>query len=464
MLAALAACAARPEPDPGQPPAGAEPAAAWRMTLPLPHQGSVADLTRWWQQFDDPLVAELVAQAETVAPTLAQARARIAQARATRVQTGAALGPIVNANGQLQRGIDLASPLGTAVGVNFQASWEADLFGGNRAAREAAESRLGGAEADWHAARISVAAEVAGDYLALRACEAQEKQVQADADSRSETARLTDLLMKSGFQSPANAALSRASAAQGHAQVVAQHAQCDLLVKAIVSLTGQDELALRGRLAPNVGRLPQPVDIEVPAVPAAALAQRPDLRSAESELLATAYDVTQTRATRLPRVTLAGSIGPAHFDGGSPALSGGGWIWTLGPLAVTMPVFDGGTRRANIAAARERYESAAAAYRADVRQAVREVEEALVNLKSAESRTHDAGVAVEGFDASLTATEALYKGGLSNLFQLEQARRDAVAAQISLIDLRRARVQAWISLYRALGGGWTPATPLPPAG
>jgi len=120
-----------------------------------------------------------------------------------------------------------------------------------------------------------------------------------------------------------------------------------------------------------------------------------------------------------------------------------------------LPLFDAGTRRANVSAAQARYDEAGALFRARLRSAVREVEEALVALQSTDDRSTDARIATEGYAASFRATEARYRGGLASLYELEDARRLALQAQIALIDLQRERSTAWISLYRALGGGWS---------
>jgi NodT family efflux transporter outer membrane factor (OMF) lipoprotein len=429
--------------------------AQWQA--PLPHDGRVADLARWWQQFDDPLVAQLVDAAEQASPTLAAAQSRIAQARATRTAAGAALLPAVNGNASAVRGRqDFVSPLGSTASAGLQAQWELDIFGAGRAGRDAAQARLQGAEAGWHDARVSVAAEVASAYLALRACEAQLVTSETDAASRGETARLTALSAKAGFQPPAVEALSRASAAQARAQLAAQRAQCEIGVKAIVALTAIPEPALRAQLSAAAAKLPQPAQIEVTQVPAQALAQRPDVAVAAREVEAASADESQARAQRLPRVSLSGSVAAARFEAGG--LTGHGTLWSLGPLAVSLPIFDAGTRRANADAARARYDAAASAYRGKLRGAVREVEEALVQLQSTASQAEDARIAVEGYEASYKAAEARFRGGLGSLFELEDARRSAALAQSQLIELQRLRVAAWISLYRALGGGWS-ATP-----
>ena len=119
-----------------------------------------------------------------------------------------------------------------------------------------------------------------------------------------------------------------------------------------------------------------------------------------------------------------------------------------------MPIFDGGRRAANVDAAQARYDEAAALYRARVRQAVREVEEALVQLQSTAARQTDTARAVDGYRASFTATQARFDAGLASLVELEDARRTLLAAQTTATALQGERMAAWIALYRAAGGAW----------
>ena len=460
-LLALGACSSGPLARPGANAAADTPAntpadtpAQWQATLP--HSGQLTVLGEWWSQFNDPVLMQLLAAAQAVSPSIASAAARIEQSRATRVAAGAALLPALDANASALRGRqDLISGLGNSASVGLQMSWELDLFGARRSAREAAQARLDGAQAGWHDARVSVAAEVATTYTALRACEAQLLQTRADSASRAETARLTDLSMKAGFEAPATAALARASAAQANSLMTQRRAQCDGLIKGLVALTGAAEPALRGQLAAGQARLPVPARIVIASVPAQVLAQRPDLSSAEREWVAAGAEVSQAQAARYPRIGLAGSIGAARFESGGGDRSG--TVWTIGPVTVSLPLFDGGTRRANVVAAQARFDAAGALYRARLRTAVREVEEALVALQSTADRSTDAQVASAGFAAAFRGTEARFKGGLASLFELEDARRSALLAQTALIDLQRERASAWIALYRALGGGWSAA-------
>ncbi len=449
-LAALGACSSGPTPLTSAT-AGTSPT-QWQA--PLPHSGQLTVLQSWWQQFNDPLLVQLIDAAQVVSPTLASATSRIEQSRATRVAAGAALLPTLDANASALRGKqDFVSGIGSTASVGLQAAWELDLFGARRAARDAAQARVDGAEAAWHDARVSLAAEVATSYTSLRACEAQVEQTRADSLSRSETARLTGLSAKAGFEAPAGAALARASAAQGNALLTQRRAQCDVLIKGLVALTGIDEPVLRNQLAAGQAKLPQPAQIVMASVPAQVLAQRPDLLNAERDLIAASADVSQAQAQRYPRIGLNGSISAARFESG--AFSQSGTLWSIGPITVSLPLFDGGARRANVVAAQARYDEAGALYRAKLRTAVREVEEALVALQSTADRNTDAEVATEGFATSFRATEARFKGGLASLYELEDARRSALQAQIALIDLQRERSTAWISLYRALGGGWS---------
>ncbi len=455
---ALAGCAGLPPTRGGDlpPPAAAVvTASAWQA--PPPQAGAITDLAAWWSRFDDPMLLPLIESAQQASPSLASAAARIAQARAARAAAGAALGPQVNAAVVATHGrADPAAQVATSASAGVQAAWEIDLFGGGAATRNAAQARLAGAQAQWADTQIAVAAETAAAYTALRACEAQLAQSQIDAASRAETSRISELSARAGLLAPASAALTRASAAQGRSLVTSQRASCDTLVKGLVALTAIGESALRSRLAPRTAQLPQSAPIVPALLPAALLAQRPDIFGAAQAVVAAAADQRATDVQRLPRLSLAGSIGLLGVS--TSRGSSEGSTWSLGPLQVTFPIFDGGTRAANSSAARAAYDEAVALYQARVRQAVREVEETLVVLQDTAARSDDATVAAVGFEASFRAAEERFKGGLGSSFELEDARRSAVAAAAALIELQRQRATAWITLYRVLGGGWNDKT------
>ena len=465
-IALLAGCALQTPPRAVQAP----PPSRWFAPLPptgegvadasLPHNGRLTDLTQWWQQQGDPLLVDLIASAQAVSPSIASARSRIEQARATRVAAGAALVPTLDASASITRSRSQpmapgASPLSTTAQAGLNASWEMDVFGGKRAASNAATDRMAGAEAQWHDARVSVAAEVANQYYSYRTCRELETITRADAASRQETARLSDLSMKAGFTAPATAALARASAAEASARATDQAARCELDVKALVALSSLQEPDLKQKLALAQVNTARAAPILIASMPAEALAQRPDVFNAAREVAAASDEIGSAEAERYPRLGLSGSVGRSQVRSGGAR--GDFTTWSIGPLSLQVPLFDGGRRAADVDAARARYDEAAAVYRGSVRQAVREVEEALVNLQSTAARGIDAQTAVDGYRASFNGTEALYKNGLASLVELEDARRTLLTAQTTLASLQQTRNTAWVSLYRAMGGGWTRA-------
>jgi len=440
-----------------RPPASVAAEGPSQWHAPLPHQGTVADLQRWWEQLGDPVLVSLIGAAQAASPTLASATSRIAQARADRAAAVAALLPAVDGvasatRGNQQQGTTLSSPISVAQ-AGVQAAWELDLFGGGRAERDAAQARLAAAEAGWHEARVAVAAETATSYLGWRTCQRQLAVAANDARSRAESARLIELSTQAGFAPPANAALARASAAESAARHTQQRAACESELKGLVALTGLPEPQLRERLAAAWPEPPLAMLAVVPAVPAQVLAQRPDVFAAEREVAAASAGVGAAQADRFPRLSLSGSIaaGAVRMAGQTSDAQ----TWAIGPLAVSLPLFDAGRRAAAVDAAQARYEEAVSLYRGRVRQAVREVEQALIALDSARARHEDARIASEGYRTSFAATESRYRAGLASLVELEDARRTALAAETALVGLQREGLTAWVNLYRATGGGWS---------
>jgi NodT family efflux transporter outer membrane factor (OMF) lipoprotein len=460
-----------------RPPATVEAPFPAQWHAPLPHGGSVASLADWWRQLDDPLLVELIAAAEAASPNLASAAARVAEARSTRVQAGAALLPNLDGTLSASRGVSGSSfgaggttassstsasaaiaPV-TTLQAGLQSKWEIDLFGRLRADRDSAEQKLSSATAKWHDARVAVAAETANAYFAERACQQQLRVAESDAKSRGETARLTDLSARAGFTAPADAALARASASDASGRLTQQRAQCAVQRKALVALSGIDEPTLEEKLASSPAQRALPVVGSIASVPAEAISQRPDVYAAELGVASASADVGSAEAERYPKLSISGSIGRMQIrtSGFRASLD----TWSIGPVSLTVPLLDGGARAANSDAAKARYTEAVSLYRANVRQAVREVEEALVNLDATDARATDADSAVKNYQASFDASQARYQSGLASLFELEDSRRTLFAAQTARVSLQRERAQAWVALYRSMGGGWTRAESTP---
>ncbi len=449
----LAACAVTAPP----PSVTAPVPAGWQA--PLPHGGRVADLAQWWQRAGDPLLVELITAAQDISPSVAQARSNLAQARASQVAARAALRPTLDAQATASRGVDeQLGKLATVTQGTLQAGWEVDLFGANAAQAEAATQRLAGARAQWHEARVSVAAEVALAYSDWRHCTRLQAVAESDARSRGETARLARLSEQAGFTAPATAALAQASQSEGQVRAAQQRMQCEVGLKGLVALTGWEEPVLRTRLAQQPDGEPPEALFAIAELPAQALAQRPDVYSAEREVAAASADVGSARAQRYPRLVLSGSVGAGWLS--ADRKPQGFNSWSIGPATLSLPLFDAGRRAAQVDAAQARYDEAVALYRARVRQAVGEVEQALVRLQGAAERSADAENAARGYRAAFDAAEARWRGGLASLVELEEVRRNALAAQTTVVGLQQERMAAWVALYRAVGGGWDGSAPL----
>lgn len=432
----------------------AKPELPAQWSAPLPHGGSPASLAQWWAQFDDAPLLRLVEAAQERNGELAQAAARIDESRANVRVAGAAAYPSVAAEASATRSSSLVPvPTGTinSTSLGVDALWEIDLFGVTRNNVRAAAARAERAQADWHDLRVSLAAETAGTYVNLRACEQLAEIYAQDTVSSRRRAELTQIKVKAGLESRANGALAAAAAAEASNRLIAQRTDCEVLVKALTVLSALPEPELRKTLQGRDARLPEPKAFQVEAVPAKALEQRADLAAIERQVLAASAEVGAAQADRYPRVSLSGSVSRV-----SAGLSGGtvsGNSWSIGP-ALSLPLFDAGRRTAAVDAAQARYAEARARYEQRARVAVREVEEALVRLEAAERRENDARAAAAGFREFFESAQARWDVGAGSLLDLEEARRNALNAAAALVGVQRERVAAWINLYKAVGGGW----------
>ncbi len=449
----LGGCAAvGPNYEPPEP----KVASAWQA--PLPHGGQVTALGDWWRQFDDPVLTGLQRSAEADSPTLAKAWANIEKARATLTSAGASSLPAVTAQASATRGTQQTGEVATARSAGLDASWEIDLFGKIRRSTESAQARAQARENDWHDARISLAAEVADTYVQYRACGLLADAYAQELASVGQTVKATESLVRAGMSPSSDGSLARASQASTMSSTLAQRAQCELLVKSLVDLTGLDESELRNRLAQGKSSIPQPIAIDIRSVPAQALRQRPDLASVERELAAASAEIGVAQADLYPSISLSGSISVSTVGTASSLTS-----WSFGP-SLSLPLFDGGKRRAAVDSAWAGYQAALADWRQGVRTAVKEVEQSMVRLDSTASRTAQAEIATKEYRLHLVAAEAQWRAGSTSLLDLEDSRRQALSAQIEWIGLQRDRVAYWIALYKALGGGWQFNAPaLPPA-
>ncbi len=445
---ALAGCAVGPThvaPD------AAKLANTEKWYAPLPHGGNPIKLTEYWSQWNDSALTALIDAAQKNNATIEQASARIAQARANVAIAASDLLPGVSAASSLNRG-NQGTGVATTTSASANASWELDLFGANKRGRDAALARLDARNFDWHDARVTLAADVATEYTSLRVNQLLLSGYERDAQSRAETARLTLLKTNAGFESPANRALADAAKADANTRVIAQRADIDIAIKSLVALTGLSEPTVRTLVAPTGKTFVLPRSLAVAQVPAEVLSQRPDLASSERELAAAIADIGGAEADRYPKISLTGNIG--YSASRAFGFTSDGATWGFGP-SISIPLFDAGRRAASVDFAVAKHAELLANYKSTATRAVREVEEALTRIASAEARETDQLASLAGYEAFAKASEARLNVGAGSLLELQEARRSVLAAQVSVLTLERERAHAWISLYRAAGGGWS---------
>lgn len=454
--AVLGGCAVQRPPAPPAP----ELPTQW-YAPPLPHQGKAGELASWWNRLGDPVLSDWIARAQLHNPSVATARAQVATARAAAAATDALAGPQVALVGSASRGRpDPATPLGNALAVGLQASWVIDLWGRNAQELASAQAREAAASAGWHEARVVVAAEVARLYVGHRLCLAQLAVATSDRDSRGATARSSAVTEHVGLTAPAVLALAQASHAEAQARTQAQAEQCERQIKALVALTAVPEPSLRTQLAQSPAwRLDALPPLAVQALPAEVIRQRPDVTQAQLELVAAGEAAGAARAALLPNLSLSGSLLRNRFSTSTDSSTLN--TWSIGPLSLNLPLIGRQALNAQADAAQVRYEAAAQAYAGTLRQAVAEVEQALVTLAGLSQRQAATDVAVAGYGRSFAATEARHRVGLANLNELEDARRQRLNADSSAIALQQERFNAWVALYLAVGGGFDPAQTQP---
>jgi outer membrane protein, multidrug efflux system len=448
-------CASLVQPGPKYEPPSLEPKngnTLWTANLPTATDNSVRDLKTWWASFNDAALSALLEAAQTNNPTLAAATARIDQARANLKLAGVSSQPVIGVNTSLNRSGSAGKPIVTNASLGVDAGWEIDLFGAVKRGQASANARLQSSQADWHDARVTLAADVAQNYLNLRACQLSSTLLAQDVTSQTKTLELTNLKVSAGFSAPADATLLRASLANARNQLTANVFDCAVWINSISYLTGLSVDAINEQTKASVGVIPKPAQFIVEQIPASVLKQRPDIQSAERQLAAASEDIGVAIAEQYPKLSLNGNIGL-----GATRLLGinsNGLNWGFGP-SLTLPIFDGGRVAAGIDSSKARYAEQQALTGLKIFGAVREVQEALLRLDSANQREANAVKASSDFEAFFKAAQTRWNVGVGSLLELEEARRLAVNAKSALIQLERERVAQWINLYKAVGGGWS---------
>lgn len=415
----------------------------------LPHEGD-GSLEHWWASFGDPAMVDLIIAAQSHHPDLEKAAAAILSARAGQVQSFAKGLPGVDlaASGKRSESLNAEGSSSTASAGLLDAGWEVDLFGSVRRAQESASARLESAQASFAHARVSLAAEVASEVVKFRACTALADTQARHLDSLKQTAQVTRIAVDAGLMANADLSLANAGVSSAAASLTAQKAECTLSLKALVALTGLDEPTLQEKLK----ILPQEsIEFYVTSVPVELIAQRPDLAALERNLAAASAEVGVAQANRYPRLSLMGSISlnATQTNAGTSSVSS----WSFGP-SLSLPIFDGGARQAQVERAQADTASALAQYRAGAIKAIQEVEQALVRLNATRERENDLASSAKDYRAHYESMKTNWEAGNINLLLLEQASRNALQAEQAALTAQRDRHLHGIALYKALGGGW----------
>jgi NodT family efflux transporter outer membrane factor (OMF) lipoprotein len=297
--------------------------------------------------------------------------------------------------------------------------------------------------------QVSLAAEVALDYIALRSAQERLGIAQANLASQQETLQLTDWRLQAGLVTSLEAEQARASAEQTAAQMPTLQTSIAQSSHALSVLTGQAPMALATSLAP-FAPLPQVSGDWAMAFPAETLRQRPDVRAAEFQVSAAAARVSQSDAARLPNFKLGGNLGLSALTLG--ALTDGASL----VASLSMPVFDAGASQAQLRAQHAAMGQANTAYQATVLTALTEVEDALVALQGDRVRLLNLQAAYQSADIAATLARQRYGSGLVDFQTVLETQRTRLSSQDS-VAIARASVSAdHVRLVKALGGGWLP--------
>lgn len=424
--------------------------------------GAPGDLSRWWRVFEDPPLSGLVEQALRGNLDLTSAQARLREARARRTVATAGRFPEVGASVTARR-TGASETLGggntrNAFAADFDASWELDVFGGVRRSVEAAEADVQASEANLQGARVSLAAEVALNYVDLRAYQLRLAIARDNLASQAETLQLTDWRAQAGLVSRQDVEQARTNLEQTRAQIPALESGLAAAEHRLAVLLGQAPGSLGARLAAGAGLPQAPASIAV-GIPADTLRQRPDVRAAERALAAETARLGVAEAARYPGFRLSGSIGLEALTFAGLGDGGAGSYSLLAALAA--PIFNAGRLRAQVEIQDAVRERAQATYESTLLKALEDVENALVAL--ARSREREQALA-RGLDAARNAAALArdrYSAGLIDFQAVLDTERSVLSLQDSLASTRADGIAALIRLYKALGGGWSPAAPTP---
>ncbi|KFX26642.1 efflux transporter outer membrane subunit [Ralstonia solanacearum] len=427
-----------------------------------------ADLSAWWAGFSDPQLTRFVHLALEQNLDLAQAFARVTQARAGLGAANAALLPSGNVTGQAARAYQsVETPLGrvlnsrpgfdrygNAFEADVNASWELDVFGGLRRGREAALADYQASKAGAVATRLVVAAQTADIYIAVRGLQTRLKVARHQVQTQEELLSTVNLLYGKGLAAELQVRQVEGALAQVRASIPQLEVGLDAAMNALDVMLGSLPGTHRTELAEG-GDIPAAPQIAISGSPGELLRRRPDLIVAERRLAASNARIGVAIAEYYPKFSLSGLLGSATSVGAG-SLFGGGASQFAGVLGLRWRLFDFGRINAQIDQAKGQEAEMLAAYRLAVLRATEDVEDAFSALVKREEQTAMLTQGVDSLGRARNASFAAYQKGVVSLIEVLQADESLLRASDARAQAQTESARAAVAAFKALGGGWRP--------
>ena len=437
---------------------------AWERGGPAQSQSGDAALAAWWGAFGDPQLTSLVSRAVAGNLDVRTALSRVREARASMRAARAPLRPSVDASATAR-----ASGTGGEAGfsgttqqysLGLDASWEIDVFGGVRSGVDAAAATAEARSADLQDVLISLAAEVALDYIDVRSTQQRLEIARSNVSLQEQTLDLTRLRQQAGLGTDLEVQQALANVETTRAQIASLEAQLERSVHALSVLIGQAPRALAAELSAP-GPIPAaPLTVAV-GVPADVIRRRPDVRGAERQLAAQAAQANVARADLYPTFRLAGSVGLESLSVAKLLLPGASF-WSASP-SVNTRLFNRAQLRENLAVQIERQTQAAVTYESRVLGALQDVEDSLTSLAQEDARRGHLAAAANAAQQAADLSLQLYTAGLRDFRDVLDNQRSLVTLQDSLVTSTASVSTDLVRLYKALGGGWSTESLVGPA-
>lgn len=427
-----------------------------------------ADLVTWWTGFGDPQLTRFVALALAQNLDLAQAFARVTQARAELGAAHAALLPSGNVSGQAARAYQsLETPLGKVLSANpgfdrhgssyeanLGANWELDVFGGLRRGKEAALAGYQASEGGASATRLAVAAQTADTYILIRGLQTRLDVARRQVQTQQQLLSTIHLLYGKGLAAELQVSQAEAALAQVRASVPLLEAGLDVAMNALDVMLGSPPGTHRAELA-DAGVIPAAPQITATGSPGELLRRRPDLIVAERRLAASNARIGVAIAEYYPKLSLGGLIGSAtSVSAGNLFTSGASQA--SGVLGLRWRLFDFGRINAQIDQARGQEAEMLAAYRLAVLRATEDVENAFSGLVKREEQAAVLAQGVDSLGRARAASFAAYQKGVLSLIEVLQADENLLRASDARAQAQTESARAAVAAFKALGGGWQP--------